>query len=224
MSVVTDFTVDAESFALSHTLSAEPDMVVEAERLASHSTEWVFPFHWISGGDFTAFDEAIADDPTVSDATIIEKADDSVLYQIEWSDAFTQLIIDIIDQHANILHAEARDEQWRLKLRFAKEHQVSSFQEYFAEAGREFTVNKIYHPTSSRQREYGLTAEQHDTLVTAFDKGYFTVPRDISMEELADALGISSNAVSQRLRRATANLIKHTLTIGTDENTDKNER
>lgn len=221
MSVIADFTVPADSFTLQQALAAEPDMTIETERLASHSVEWLFPFHWATGGDFETFQTAMEDDPTVANVTAIEESEDSVLYQIKWSDEIIDLITEITDQHASILKAKAHGEKWQLQLRFADEGQVSSFQKHFAERDRSFEVTRVYHPSASRQREYGLTVEQRDTLVTAFQMGYFTVPRDRSIEDLADVLDISSNAVSQRIRRGSANLIQHTLTIGTGETTDE---
>lgn len=221
MSVVADFTVPADSFALHHALTADPDVTIKAERLASHSPEWSLPFIWASGGDFEAFEEAMQEDPTVVEASAIEKMHGDALYKVQWSQDVLDLITEMIDQHAIILNAQARAEEWRLQLRFAEEGQISSFQEYFSEENRSFEVNKIYHPNTSRQREYGLTREQHDTLVAAFQRGYFSVPRDTSMEELANELGISSNAVSQRIRRGSANLIQHALTMELSDLTNK---
>lgn len=217
MSVIADFTVTSDSFTLHHALTTVPEMTVEAERLASHSVEWLFPFQWATGGDFERFDEALENDPTVASATAIEESGESVLYQIEWSDEVVALITEITDQHASILKAEASGETWQIQLRFAEESQVSSFQERFEERGRSFEVNKLYHPSTPRQGEYGLTPEQRDTLVLALENGYFDVPREQSIEELADELGISSNAVSQRIRRGSANLVRQTLAVGDRE-------
>ncbi len=220
MSVVADFSIPTKSFALQQALTAESAMTVEAERLASHSAEWVLPFLWASGGDFETFHEAMQDDPTVANVTIIEESGDSVLYQTEWSDTVVNIVDEMIDQHANILRAKAHGETWRLQLRFAEDKQVSSFQDYFTEQGYTFEVNKLHHPTAPRQREYGLTAAQRNTLATALHEGYFNVPRDLTIEELADILDISSNATSQRIRRASAALIQDTLVIDAGESTD----
>lgn len=217
MSIIASVTVPSQSFALHETLSTAPDTSIEAERLATHSTEEVLPFLWTTGGDAVSFHEAIQDDPTVVTATIVEETDESRLYQITWDEAFIDFINEIIDQHATILEAKATNTSWQLQLRFTEEHLVSSFQDHFTERGYEFEVNQLYSPTSSRQREYGLTPEQYDTLVTAVQKGYFNIPRSITNTELADTLGISSNATSQRIRRASTNLIQNTLIIGTDE-------
>ncbi|UPM45292.1 bacterio-opsin activator domain-containing protein [Halocatena salina] len=73
MSVVADFTVPAQSFALAQALTAEPDMTVEAERQATHSSEWVLPFLWASGGEFETFHDAMRDDPTVATQLLSRK-------------------------------------------------------------------------------------------------------------------------------------------------------
>lgn len=216
MGVIGDFTIQAESFALQHALAENPEMVVTADRVASHSTEQVLPFLWASGGDFDAFREAMADDPTVQRTTVTERAGDSVLYKVIWGREVVELINKMVNMHAAIVEAEARKDTWRLKLRFTEEGQVTSFQEHFSETGHTFEVHRLYRPTAPRQREYGLTPEQRDTLVAALREGYFEVPRAASANDLADALEISANAVSQRLRRGSANLIGNTLTI-TDE-------
>ncbi|WP_433630800.1 bacterio-opsin activator domain-containing protein [Halomicrococcus sp. NG-SE-24] len=217
MSVIADFTIPAEAFTLQRALTAAPDMTVEAERLASHSAEWALPFLWASSGDFERFHGAMQDDPTVASMAVIEEADSDVLYKIHWSDSVIELVNEMIDQEATILEAQAQAPNWWLRLRFSEEKQVSSFHDHFAERGHRFEVGKVYHPSAPRQRKYGLTTEQRDTLVAASRKGYFSVPRDLSTEELADVLGVSSNAVSQRIRRACANLVQHTLMVGTDE-------
>lgn len=214
MSVVADITVPATSFLLPEALPSNPDATIEVERLASHSTEWVLPFLWVSGTDFQSFRDQMRADPTVADVDIIEEIDGSALYMVNWSEDVADLITDITDQHASVLEAEARGDEWRLNLRFAADEQVSTFQEHFAERGRSFEVNKLYHPAAPQQREYGLTPEQYDTLVTAARIGYFDVPRASSMDDLAAELGVSSNAVSQRIRRGCANLVRHSLTVG----------
>lgn len=214
MSIVGDFTVPADSFALHHALTVAPAVTIEADRLVSHSTEWVLPFLWVSGEDAIPFDDAIRADPTVSEAEIIEEAAGESLYQVKWAESVTELITDITDQHASVLDAKARGDTWRIKMRFADDEHIGDFQEHFAARGHTFTVNQLSHPQAPRQREFGLTATQRDTLVTALEAGYFEIPRGLSIEGLAERLGVSTSAVSERLRRGSATLIRQTLTIG----------
>lgn len=211
MSVVGDFTVPAEAFALAHALSAAPDVVLEADRLASHSPREVFPFLWATGEDVEAFFRALDDDPTVTSASVADETDEEVLYRLEWSDSVLDLVHQIVDHHAAILDASVEGGRWYFRLRFADEKQMSAFQTYFRDRDYDFDVVQIYHPTEPRQRAFGLTAEQHEALVTAVDAGYFAVPREVSTEALSDELGISANAVSERIRRGCDTLVRTSL-------------
>ncbi len=51
-----------------------------------------------------------------------------------------------------------------------------------------------------------LTEKQRHTLEVALELGYFETPRDITLKELAAELDITHQALSERLRRATAAL------------------
>ncbi len=53
-----------------------------------------------------------------------------------------------------------------------------------------------------------LTADQLAVLGTAYELGYFDVPRQKSAVEVAEALGISQSTFSERLRRAERNLFE----------------
>ena len=216
MSVVGDFTIPAKAFALEQTLSSNPEMTVEADHLASHSPKEVFPFFWATGGDFERFKHTLEDDPMVTSVSIAERTETEVLYRLEWGDDFRDLIHEIVDHHAAIVEASAHGPQWTLRLRFANEGMVSSFQNHFRETGHQFDVNQLYRPTEPRQRAFGLTAEQHEALVAAVDEGYFTIPRSASAEDVGGTLGISANAFSQRVRRGCETLVRSGLVVSED--------
>lgn len=218
MSVIGDFSIPAASFALEEALSREPEVTVEADRLASHSTMEVLPFLWASGGDLGAFQRALEDDPTVREASVVEDAEDAVLFKPVWSDEFRGLIDDMVDHHAAILEAEATGDTWHLKLRFAEEGMVSEFQQHFRETGHRFEVHQLTRPSESHQREFGLTEAQYEALVAAAEDGYFQVPRGASVEDLGERLDISANSISQRLRRGTETLVRNALSVTEDGN------
>lgn len=213
MGVVGDFTIPADAFAVEQALSTAPEMTIEADHLASHGPKEVFPFLWATGGDFERFHDALAADPTVTDVSVAEETENEMLYRMEWNDSFCSLIHDIVDHHAAIMEARAKDDEWNLRLRFSKEDMVKSFQDHFHEQGHQFEVKQLYHPTEPRQRAFGLTAEQHKALVAAVNEGYFQIPRTASTEEVSEALGISANATSERLRRGCETLIRSGLII-----------
>lgn len=62
--------------------------------------------------------------------------------------------------------------------------------------------------------QYSYTDEQQETLLTALELGYFEIPRETSLEEVANVMNISTDAVSEQLRRGQANLVHDTMKIG----------
>jgi hypothetical protein len=63
----------------------------------------------------------------------------------------------------------------------------------------------------------GLTDDQREALITAFEKGYYDVPRDATAVDIAADLGISHQALSERLRRAHNRLVKTELIVNKEE-------
>lgn len=215
MSVVGEFTVPAEAFALEHTLAAVPDVELEADQVASHSTMGVLPFLWLTRGDADAVRQAFEDDDTVTSVTVADELDD-VCYRMQWQDGVCDMIDRMVDHHAAIVRARASDGEWTLRLRFAAESMVSEFQAYFRERGTDFEVHSLGQLTV-RQGVVGLTPEQRTALTVAYRSGYFDIPRGTTATELGERLGISDNAASERVRRGCRTLVESSLALdGTD--------
>lgn len=77
------------------------------------------------------------------------------------------------------------------------------------------SVNQIENPgeplDSGRLSEVLVTKlapEQLEVLETAYNMGYFDVPRQASATDVADALGIAQSTLSERLRVAERNLLE----------------
>ncbi len=216
MSIVTEFTIAASSFALGRTFEAVPDVTVEVERLASHSREWVMPFVWVTGDDLDAAEAALRADPTVESLQRLDARDGVAEFSVEWSEDVQALVDQIVDQHGIVQEAEAVDGTWFLELRFTDQEAVGEFRAYFHDRAYGFELQRLYEGLPPKEREYDLTAEQYEVLVAALEAGYFDVPREAAGSDLAAELDISTNAVSQRLRRATRNLTRNTLAVSTD--------
>lgn len=214
MSVIAEFTVPSDDFALHHTLTAAPDMVVEIERVVATMGERIMPYFWISGGDKADFEDAFEDDSSVRNTALVDEIEDSVLYRAEWTENVESIIYAYTNIGATILHATGRDEQWELQLRFDDHKSVSDFQQYCIENDIAFELTKLYEqdqPMASAQ--YGLTTKQRETLVTALEMGYYAVPQQTTMSEVATEIGISQQALSKRLHHGHESLITSALTV-----------
>ena len=123
-----------------------------------------------------------------------------VLYYSEWTpdedDPFGVLLTD----EATLLGASERGGTWTVLIQFASAEAFERVRNRVAERGIECRVDHLY-----RNPGYvgeSLTASQREAITTALELGYFDIPRGASMSELADVLGVTQNAVSERLRRA----------------------
>ncbi|MFW5919591.1 MAG: helix-turn-helix domain-containing protein [Halanaeroarchaeum sp.] len=60
---------------------------------------------------------------------------------------------------------------------------------------------------ANRQDDVTLTEKQREAVQTAVDRGYYDRPRDASLGDLADELGVTRSALSQRLNAVESKLI-----------------
>lgn len=209
--------VAKEDFALSHALQEVPEMEVEADRIAAHSRHWVMPCLWLAGGDFDAFDSALADDPTVNEVVTTTEFEDEKFYQVDWSADIKKHIDAGLDEEGSLLHAETANDAWRLSIRFATHEQFEEFRTYLTDQGITYQLEDLTQASASQQFMGGLTAPQREALVTAVAEGYYAVPREATMEEVAETLGISTQAASERLRRGVEQFVETMLVASEDQ-------
>nr|WP_084383819.1 helix-turn-helix domain-containing protein [Halalkalicoccus paucihalophilus] len=62
---------------------------------------------------------------------------------------------------------------------------------------------------------FGLTPIQRETLLLAIERGYYEIPRQCTTLKLAEELGVSDQAITERLRRAIVTLVSNTVQFST---------
>lgn len=210
VSIFVEAHVDHPEFVLGPTLAACPDVTVRPRyrtRLADGESSLTFE---ASGGDFAAFDAALADDPTVEAFTLV--ADDRPrLYNLRHVDArtVTPLVSEVGGYvRTMVCSADGR----RLELVLPGCDILRELRGACADADVDFRVERLHRTdVDGVGNRYGLTDVQYETLVFAHERGYFTDPRETSLEELAAELDVSATALGRRLRRATDRLVARTL-------------
>ncbi|MFC4248489.1 helix-turn-helix domain-containing protein [Natribaculum luteum] len=219
MSVTADFSVPAEAFCLAETLEVVPQITVELDRLVAHSPNYVIPFLWVLGDEWDQFEAALAGDPTVVESTVTDSFSDSRLYQIQWAEVVNERLETILDHEGVILAARGSRDEWRLWVRFGSHEHFGEFEEHFEEEGP-VTLHQLTAPKTPGHAQYGVSEKQRKSLLTAYDKGYYDVPRKTTGDEIAERLGITQQALSGRLRRGMATLIENTLGRHRDDRDD----
>lgn len=208
--------VAVEDFALPHALGEAPEMNVEAERLAAHSRHWVMPCLWAAGGDFETFDAAIADDPTVANVVTTRAYDEETFYQVDWADEIKHHLDVWLDRQGSLVHAETTDGEWCLTIRFASREQFETFRDYCGEQDVDFHLENLTEASAPQQFMGGLSGPQRDALVAAVEAGYFAIPRQATMEDVAAELDISTQAASERIRRGIEQFVATMLVASED--------
>ncbi|AHF98642.1 bacterio-opsin activator [Halostagnicola larsenii XH-48] len=215
MSVIAEFSVRSEDFALHGALTAAPNMIVEIERIVATQKDRVMPYFWVSGGDQSEFETAFRDDDSVQNITAVDDVEDAKLYRTEWTENIQAVVFAYVEIGATILQATGRGERWELRMRFDDRDTLSEFQTYCDEREISFELTGLTEqeePMASSQ--YNLTSKQRETLVTALEAGYYNVPQKVTMSDLADELGITQQALSKRFHAGHRNLITSVLTVG----------
>lgn len=214
MSVIAEITIASDDFALSDSLKAAPNMVVEIERVVATLEDQVMPYFWISGGDQSEFDAAFEDDDSVQNITMVDEIERARLYRAEWTSNVETIVFAYVEIGATILRAIGRAEAWELRMRFDDRGKLGEFRDYCNANDISFELTRIQEqeqPMASAQ--YDLTTKQRETLVTALEAGYYEVPQDVTMTELAAKMNVSQQALSKRFHDGHRNLISSTLTV-----------
>lgn len=206
MSVVAVFTVDAADFLLGETLAAHDDARLELER-AVPLAERPAPCVWVVGPDVGAVTESLRAEVEVCRVAVLDDAGSEALVRVEWGSELDERLASLVETGATVLEAVGRDGAWRLSLRFPDHERLTAYHTRCVDADVSLRVEMVNDPASLRGDADPLTDVQRETLLVALETGYFAVPREATLTELADRLGVSDTAVSQRLRRGMEQLV-----------------
>ncbi|MFB6298418.1 MAG: helix-turn-helix domain-containing protein [Salinirussus sp.] len=212
MSVTATIHIEHEHLALTPTLRSLEGIeisVIPQGNTDPGSTN--FPF-LIEYADRAELEGALDTDPTVAAYELIDWTDDTGIYYIEHTTETKLISTAVTDANGFLLHTKTDGYGWLVRLLLPDRSALNSVWEYADEHGMTLDIMEIYgNEDAGGESSYGLTEEQKAALTIAYDRGYFSEPRQSSLNEVAEEMGLSSTAMSGRLRRGTRNLIAATL-------------
>lgn len=214
MSTIAEIEIPAEEFALWGTLERVPDVEFDVLRVAAHDDDHVLPYLWAKTEQFEDLNAALDEDPSIDGFELLEDLGEERLYQMNWIDQIRVVVHIIVEEDATVLNAHGEREYWRLRALFPDRDALSATYDFCNESDLSIDVRNIYEMSDTRHGLFGLTEEQHETLLMALDTGYYDIPREATADDLADGLGVSHQAISERLRRGHRSLVKNALAIG----------
>jgi predicted DNA binding protein len=211
MTIVAEFTLDAGEFILGQVLSRDPHTQVEIERVVPASRR-VMPYVWVHGGDLEAFEATVRASDHVKELAALDYLDESALYRVEWQEEVESLIHGIARTNASILEARGNAE-WYFRIRFDSHAGLTEFHNYCVDHGITYHLEKVYSLAEGEEEGhvFDLTPAQREAILLAVREGYFEIPRQVTLRELAERLVISEQAFSERVRRATSKVLSNAL-------------
>lgn len=211
---IAEIQLDHPGLVLVPTLERLPETTVRLENQFIADEDTYFLFFTVSDGDFEGFDEAVEEDWTVSDSTVIIDGDDFRVYRMRLRERERLVLPQAARLGIHVLHAVGGRGGWQATLQVPEWSRFHEFQSFCASRDVTLTVRRLYEPESGRGGKFGLTPAQREILVASYEAGYFKEPRESSLDQIAVTLDISSSAASGRLRRALDTLLGET--VGSD--------
>lgn len=208
MGIFGEFRVPTEALAFAETFKEEPNTVVEIDRVVASDEAYLTPYVFVSGVSDDAFESAAQEDGSVAGLRRLVASDSTTMYRATWSDAVESIAQGYTHTGASIMGARGHADAWLLRVRFDERATIDAFRSFLRDRGFSFELRRLHELSFPRSgSRFGLTSKQQEALLTAWEMGYFELPRDTSMAAVAEELGISPQSFSDRLRRAQQTLV-----------------
>ncbi|MFC6767629.1 helix-turn-helix domain-containing protein [Natrinema soli] len=212
MSVIAEFTLSTEEFVFGSALATIEEMVLELEAIVPTGNR-VVPYFWATGEDFESFERHVLSDPDIESITQLDRIDKTALYRAEWSHDVDGLLDGLAGTEAVVLEASTMKEGWHFRVRFLNHDLLGQFYNFCTEQDISIHVERVYTLTEASRagQIFELTSKQRKAIVLAVQYGYFKVPRETTLSEIADELDISQQAASKRVRRGADKVLRNAL-------------
>lgn len=211
MSVIAQLTL--ESPILRETRQADPDVRLVRVQQSTFGDDPGRIMFWAETGDLEAFEAVAEDDPSVSTVVRLTRSSGRALYRIDIADHCEEQMTypTLVELDIAVLHAEGTPDGWNIRIHAPSRRSIQRYVEACRESDLSVSVNYLYAKREVDDGEAHLTTSQREVLTLALEEGYFDIPRGTTTHELGDDLGVSGQAVSERLRRALRKSVVQTL-------------
>ena len=210
MATVMEFTSPADEFPLGTIFENLPEVTVELERLIPHET-LIIPYFWVRGADAEDIEAAFEAHAGVVDIELIDNVDSEYLMRVEWTQQYFGILSALAEANIAILSGVGTKNGWDFEVRGVSREAISTFRTTCQEHDIPIEITAVHALLPIQGDGYELTDTQREALVVAYERGYFNSPREASLKDIAEELGITQQSLSSRLRRGHRRLIAGTL-------------
>jgi len=216
MGLLAEFEISCRALPLVGVASAVPPADLTLELQFNHGERPMFLLT-ATGGERAALEAALDDAVDVADYALVGQAGDTRRYKagpaLSLAEQLGAAIGDLeglktlASADAIVERIEVTPHGWRQTGWFADRATFASFRRFW-QRNAGFHLHRLTRDGDPEPPGNGLTDRQTEALRTAYEMGYFEVPRGASLDAVAAELGISASSLSERLRRAQTALIE----------------
>lgn len=197
-------TVTVDSFALGDTFRRVADAEFDTAPVVAQGAGTAMPLLWASTDDHETVESALQADATTVDACQLSRCDEQALYRVEWQPGVQAVIEALLGRDGSLLDAHGARTGWSFRLLFRHRSSVDALAGRCRDLGLDAIIQS---PTADFTNDVTISEKQLEALSAALSMGYYAVPRRRTLEDVADELGISHQALSERLRRGQQGVI-----------------
>lgn len=211
MATEATFTIPSAQFPLGTVFEQLPDVTVELERIIP-AQDVVVPYFWVRGTVVDDIEDAFTAHSGVTDIRLVDSVEDEYLLRVEWTLEYSGVLSTLVETEIPLIKAVGTNQQWTFDVRGDDRSDIAAFQQRCRELDIPIMLTEVHALTPIETgAEKAITEAQQEALVLAYQRGYFESPREVTMEEIGDELGISQQAIASRLRRGIKHILGNTL-------------
>lgn len=174
--------------------------------------EHPLPYVRIKSEDLAQVEKALRSDHRIRRLESLYTGSSVAEYFIEWGLPLNDLIGVLRSHGLFVEQVRGTPTRWEFRLRASDRQTFADSFDECRKQGCPFQIHQMasYDPDSA-SLGYGLTPKQREALQLAYKHGYFETPRQTTLSELGDELGITHQAMTKRFSKGVEKLIEASL-------------
>ncbi|OIB56704.1 helix-turn-helix domain-containing protein [Natrialba sp. SSL1] len=158
---------------------------------------------------FETFEETLESKPAVLEFTPISEESSVRIYHTVFEDRYPEEMDELLFNKTLVERWWVTSDGEHLKQQFADRDELAAYRDSCRKMDISFRLDRLYESSGDDDRIPGVSEKQHEALRAVYEAGYFDVPRQASLRDVADSLDISRSALAERLHRGQAHVLEH---------------
>jgi predicted DNA binding protein len=206
MSLVVEYREYSPHLQITDTAAAVPEMDLTVERWQRTGDDLLSLYLRARGDDFERLEVAFDDQENLQEFRVITDDGAARLYRLTVVSTIDHLpAYSSVDGFVEAVEVEP--DGLYVTGYLPDRASLVEAREFMVDRGMDMEVLSLREATADPP-DTELTTEQLEAVVTAYEMGYFDVPKKVTQADVAEELGISPPSVSERLKRASQRLVE----------------